>query len=336
MTLNQLRYLLAIVDANFNISLAAARTNATQPGISRQLKLIEEELGFRVFARKGKNLQRLTRAGEELIARARAIVGEIRNIETLAANHREETRGLLRLAATQTLGRYVLPSALLRLRARFGGVQVRLRPGGQDECLDLLDRDEIDLALVSTEGSRPPGDVAIPLFHWNRAVIAPRTSALAARAGKLTLAELAALPLVAADAATHSQYKVGRVFHDAGLVPNIACTARDADTIKAFVRLDLGTGIVAEMALLPADDDLVDLGGSALFPLCTTWAILRSDRIQRDYLFELLRELAPMLPREDILALIEGAEPDDLTAKVLHWRMMAARAPIAAPGPVTA
>jgi LysR family transcriptional regulator, cys regulon transcriptional activator len=319
MTLTQLRYLLAIADARLNISLAATRVNATQPGLSRQLKALEDELGFQIFVRRGKSLEQVTRSGAELIERARAVLGEVRNIEAIAANHRQESRGLLRIATTQTLGRFVLPPALGRLRARFGNVQLRLRPGGVDECRAMLERDEIDLALVSTEGERPASDVALPLFSWNRALVAPRDHPLAGGGHPLTLADVAALPLIAAESAADVHYKVGRVFHAQGLTPNIACTARDADTIKTFVRLDLGVGLIAEMALTDADRDLVDLGGGALFPTCITWAILRGDRIQRDYVFELLGELAPGLARADIHRVLGGDTGRDLTGTIAHW-----------------
>lgn len=322
MTLTQIRYLLAIVDAELNISLAATRVHATQPGISRQLKLLEEELGFQVFERRGKSLERTTAAGVRLIERARIILGEVRNVEAIAANHRRETRGVLRVATTQTLGRFVLPPALQRLRARFPNVQLRLHPGGEDECLAMLARDEIDLALVSTEGERPSSGLAIPLFFWNRTLVALPDHLFAVRRDPITLADVALVPLIAADVATHADYKIGRTFREHGLEPNIICTARDADTIKTFVRLGLGVGLIAEMALLKSDEDLVDLGAGHLFARCTTWAVLRSDRIQRDYLFELLRELSPGLPRDEVHRVLAGERDIELSGNVSHWRDM--------------
>lgn len=320
MTLTQLRYLLAIADANLNISLAASRLNATQPGLSRQLIQIEEELGFQIFMRHARRLIRLTARGQEVIDRARVVLGEVHNIEAMAANHRRDTRGTLRIATTQTLGRFVLPAALGRLRARFSNVSLRLRPGGEQECLAMLERDEIDLALVSTEGPRPACDLAIPLFTWNRALVTKRDHPLANSTGDLTLAELARYPLVAAENATGLHYKLGRAFHAQGLQPNISCTARDADTIKTFVRHDLGVGLIAEMAMTPQDDDLVNLHAGDLFPTCTTWAIMRSDRVQRDYVFSLLHELAPALGQEEIDMALQGGADIDLTGRIAHWR----------------
>jgi LysR family cys regulon transcriptional activator len=318
MTLNQLRCLLAIAECDLNISMAARQLNTTQPAVSRQLKQIEEELGFQVFMRRGKSLVRPTGSGVPLLERARAILGEVRNIDAIAANHRNETRGTLRVAATQALGRFVLPPALERLRRRFEGVRFRLRPGDGAECLELLGRDEIDLGLVSTEGERPPCDIAIPLFTWRRAVIAPCDHPLARETARteqpLTLARLAEFPLIAAETATDPRTKLGRAFHLAGLEPDIVCTARDADTILTFVRNGFGVGLIAEMALAGSNDDLADLGGRDLFPLCTTWAILRADRIQRDYVFELLKALAPGLDQARIDQIMAGdgrASPAD-------------------------
>ena len=319
MTLTQLRCLVAIVDANRNMSVAAMRMGATQPGLSRQLRQIEDELGFQIFVRRGKALDRVTANGTALIERARAILGEVRNIDVLAANHRGDTRGTLRIAATQALSRFVLPPALDQLRARFDEVRFRLRPGDEDECLAMLARDEIDLGLVSTEGERPPCAVAIPLFRWERALIVPRNHVLVTAALPLTLEMIAEHPIIAAESATNPQTKLGRAFHAQNLTPDIVCTARDADSIKTFVRRGFGVGLVAEMALTQDDDDLADLDGRGLFPRCITWAILRPDRIQRDYVFELLRTLAPTLSGDSIDRMIGGMSDPESAAYIPSW-----------------
>ncbi|RVU03233.1 LysR family transcriptional regulator [Novosphingobium umbonatum] len=309
MNLAQMRSLLAIMDADCNISLAASRLNATQPALSRQLKQLEEELGFQIFLRRGKSLGQPTPSGAAVLGHARKLLGEMANIETLAANHRRETRGLMRIAATQTLGRFVLPPALRRLKRRFADLQFRLHPGGEGECIAMLERDEIDLALVSTEGERPAAFAAIPLFSWQRVLVVPAAHSWAMRERPVTLAELADVPLVAAETITRHDYKLGRSFHAAGLHPTIACTARDADTMKTFVRMDLGVGVMAEMALTEQDADLIALPTGHLFPGCITWALLRGDRIQRDFIFELLRELAPTLSIEAIDKALQGDAP---------------------------
>jgi DNA-binding transcriptional LysR family regulator len=325
MTLTQLRFLVAVVDADLNISLAAAQVNATQPNISNQIKLIEDELGFQIFVRKGKSLEQLTQCGEQLIERARAVLTEVHNIRSIAANHRNDTRGLLRIAATHTQCRFVLPSALARLKARYPDVTLQLKPGGEAEALAMLKRDQADVAIVSTQDALPAGDIVLPLFQWRFALIAPRDHPFAKLDRPVTLADLADTPLVANEASmSRSDSGPARIFKARGFRPNVACTARDADTIKTCVRAGLGVGILSELALDADDPDIVALSGEDLFPVSTSWAVLRRDRIHRDYVFELLSTLGPALTRKDILAALNGAADPHLVKKARRWSRLAA------------
>jgi len=323
MTLIQLRYLVAIVDAKLNIGVAATRVNATQPGISKQLKQIEDELGFQVFIRKGKRLESTTDGGGAVIERARVILAEIENIRAVAANHVNQTRGQLRIATTQTQIRFVLPPALSRLKARYPDVSARLTPASEPEALAMLDRDQADLAIVSTIGARPSGEIALPLYRWQRMLITPRNHPLTVLTRPLTLADLAVTPLVTYESALQPDSSVSQAFQAKKLTPNFACTTRDADTIKTCVRSGLGVGIVAEMALGPVDVDLIQRPADDLFATCTTWLVLRRDRVHRNYLFELLGVLAPHLARDQIHAALHGAFDEALPAQAPAWRTIA-------------
>ncbi len=166
MTLAQLNYLLAIVDAGLNITLAAERVNATQPGLSKQLRQLEERLALRLFVRRGRNLERLTPEGDEVVRRARAIVAEVENIRTFAVSRRTEQGGSLHVETTHIQALHVLPEALAALRARFPTLDVTL--GFSADAADAEQRLRgADLRLFSTDGGRPAGDIAIPLYHWN-------------------------------------------------------------------------------------------------------------------------------------------------------------------------
>jgi DNA-binding transcriptional LysR family regulator len=323
MTLTQLRYLVAIVDANLNISLAATQLNTTQPGMSKQLRHIEDELGFQVFVRKGKSLVQLTEDGVRVLAHARSALREVQNIRTIAADHRGEARGQLRVATSQTLGRFVLTFALAQLKSRFPGVAVGLKSAGEVDALALLERDQADLAIISTEGDRPAGDVVLPLFRYRRVLIAKRDHPLALRPHPIGLADLAEVPLVTYESATTSNFKLGRAFHAQGVQPNIACTARDADTIKTCVRLGLGIGLIPEMAIEASDADLTIVGTAEIFPECVSWAVMQRERVRHDYVIEFLRLLAPSMSRDEIQSAMEGMGELRLENTPSDWREIA-------------
>lgn len=307
MTLTQLRYLAAIADAGLNITLAASRVHATQPGLSKQLKLLEDELGFLLFQRKGRSLEAITPAGQDVLAHARRVLAEAGNIRAYAANERGEKQGRLTLVTTHTQARFVLPPAIAAVARRFPDVSIHLQPASEGEVLAQLASGQADFAVVSTAGEMPTGGLAVPLYRWRRLVLVPSAHALAALDRAPTLAELAPLPLVSYESTNKPESSLRRAFAEAGLVPQIAMTARDADLIKTYVRAGLGVGLLAEMAVGTRDDaDLVALPAPAAIPECTSWAVLPRERVLRDYALELLLALAPQLDRADLKRAVAG------------------------------
>lgn len=307
MTLTQLRYFAAIVDAGLNITLAAERVHATQPGLSKQLKQLEDELGFLLFARKGRSLESLTPGGRQVLEHARRLLAEAGNIRAYAANQRRDGHGRLVIATTHTQARFVLPPAVARVKQAYPQVSVHLHPSGEAEVLDLLARGEADCAVISTAGDAPAGGVAVPLFRWKRAVVVPRAHPLASAGGAPTLEQLAAQPLVSYESSVRPDSSLRRTFAERGLAPQLAMTARDADLIKTYVRAGLGVGLLAEMAYSPADDaDLIALQAPAAIPECVSWAVLPRERVLRDYTLELLTALAPQLDRHDLRRVLAG------------------------------
>lgn len=296
MTLTQLRYLIAIVDADLNITKAAERVFATQPGISKQLRQIEGELGFRVFERDGRKLTGITPGGAKVLERARTIAGEVDNIRTLAANLKGATDGELRIATTHTQARFVLPPAISSLARGFPDVMVRLLPGRESETVSLLESGEVDFALISTVGEPPAGAAhAIPLYRWQRRVIVPRTHPLASLGRQPSLQDLAAHPLVSYDSSRLPTSSLRQTFAGSGLEPQIACTAHDAELIKTYVRAGLGPGILAEMAWLPEDAADLACFPVAELPTCTAWLLLRQDILLRDFMLAFITNLAPQV-----------------------------------------
>jgi DNA-binding transcriptional LysR family regulator len=325
MTLAQLRYLVAIADAGLNITQAAERVHATQPGLSKQLRQLEDELGFQLFVRKGKSLDSVTDAGHQVLQRARVILAEAANIRAMAANLRNESRGELRIATTHTQARFALPGALGALNAAYPDVSVHLQPGRDAEILGLLENGKVDVAVISTAGPAPAGVIALPAYHWQRVALVPRQHALAARRQPATLEDLAQLPLISYESSLKPESSLRRAFDAVGLLPQIAMTASDADLIKTYVRAGLGVGVLAEMAILPGDDDLRVLPTGHLFPRCTTWIVLRRERVLRDYVLAFINLFAPHLDKRDVRrALAEDAAAE--WSDVPQWRQRPALA----------
>jgi len=320
MTLAQLRYLVAIADAGLNITLAAERVHATQPGLSKQLRQLEDELGFQLFVRKGKSLDAVTRAGEQVLERARTILAEAANIRAIAANLRQETSGELRIATTHTQARFALPAAIGALNLRYPEVSVHLQPGRDGEVLAQLDEDRADIAVISTVGAPPATGIALPAYRWQRVILVPQGHPLGASGKPPSLEDLAALPLVSYDSSLRDDSSLRRAFEAVGLRPQIAMTAGDADLIKTYVRAGLGIGVLAEMALLDSDTDLNPLPADHLFAQCTTWIVLRRETVLREYVLEFIARFAPHLDRRDVSrALTADATPIEWPAAP-HWR----------------
>ena len=304
MTLTQLRYLVAIADSGLNITQAAERVHATQPGLSKQLKQLEDELGFQLFSRKGRSLESIAPAGVRVIEHARKVLAEVANIRSYAANERGEHSGRLLLATTHTQARYVLPPAIAAIKREFPQVSVDLLAAGDSDVLGKLD--QADLALISTAGSVPSGGVAVPVFRWRRVLLVQAVHPLAGLQRAPTLAELASHPLISYESSTRADSSLQRAFAGAGVTAQIAMTARDANLIKTYVRAGLGAGLLAEMATGGDDADLRIIPAPAEIPECITWAVIPRGRVLRDYALSLLHGLAPQLDRRDLRRVLEG------------------------------
>ena len=327
MTLTQLRYLVAIADSGLNITQAAQRVHATQPGLSKQLKQLEDELGFQLFIRKGRSLDGIAPAGGRGIEHARRILAEAANIRSYAANERGEHCGRLLLATTHTQARYVLPPVIAAIKRDFPRVSVDLLAAGDAEVLGALD--QADLALISTPGSEPQGGgIAVPLFRRRRVLLVQELHPLAALQAAPSLVELARHPLISYESSTRADSSLQRTFANAGVSPQVAMTARDANLIKTYVRAGLGAGLLAEMAIGEREDaDLRILPAPAELPECITWAVIPRGRVLRDYALALLQGLAPQLDAFDLRRVLEGNQDPRWPAPP-SWREL--RQPVAA------
>ena len=301
--LQQLRFLCAIVDHGLNVSDAAEALFTSQPGISKQVRLLEDELGVRVFVRQGKRLTGLTPAGEALVATARRALGEIENLKRVGTEFRNDDAGTLAIATTHTQARYVLPPMLQGFRRALPQGPAGAAPGqpGPGRRTDTL-RGDVDVGIATEALAGYSELVTLPCYQWNRCVLVPRGHPLA-KAKPLTLEAIARHPIVTYDFAFTGRSQINAAFDAAGLAPNVVLTALDADVIKTYVELGMGVGIVAQMAYDPARDaGLVGLPAGPPVRAVTTRLALRRGVFLRGYVYDFIARFAPTLDRATVAA----------------------------------
>jgi LysR family cys regulon transcriptional activator len=311
MKLHQLRYLAAVARSGLNITAAAQTLHTSQPGVSKQIRLLEEELGFQIFVREGRNLTRITPAGAQVIERAMRILKEAQSIRALSTELRDEGRGSLSIGTTHTQARYVLPDVLREFRARYPQVRLHLHQGTSEQIAQMVAQDRIDCAIATGSEQLFPELTLLPCYRWNRVVIVPRSHPLAS-AGKLSYRMLASHPIITYTFSFTGPSSLNEAFAKAGLTPDVAITARDADVIVTYVRLGLGVGIVAHMAVAEDDPELAVLDVSHLLPAHITWLGFRRGTLLRRYMIDFAQLLAPHLDRR----LIERAHRASTQAEV--------------------
>jgi len=308
--LTGLRCLVQIVESRLNVSAAAQAMHLSQPSVSRQLRQLEDALGFQVFARHGRSLVGITPAGTQAIDVARRVVRDVEGLHGFAAHARGEAGAELLIAAPQGYVLHLLPPLLSQLRERYPDIGVRIRTLGEGERVRAAEHDRCDMVMLSSAGDERPDGIAIPLFHWKRVAIVSREHPLAAHKGPLSLETLATWPLVTYEASRQPDSSFCRVMAAAGLRPKFACSAQDGDTLKAYAHAGLGVGLVAELALGPGDRErFIALEVEDRLPDCTAWAGLPRGRVLRQPTIELLRLLAPQLDSEALRRASQGMPP---------------------------
>jgi len=312
--LHQLRYLAAVVQNDLNITAASQKLHTSQPGVSKQIKLLEEELGFELFVRQGRNLARITPAGQQVIERALRILQETQSIRDLSADFRAEDKGTLSLGTTHTQARYVLPEVVRAFRHRYPDVRLNLHQGTSEQIAEMVAEDRIQCAIATGSEHRFPDLTLLPCYRWHRTVIVPRHHPLSC-IGKLTLRALSAYPLITYTFSFTGPSSLHDTFARAGLTPNVAITAHDADVIQTYVRLGLGVGIVAPMAVDPEDPHLVAIDAAHLFAAHTTWLGFRRGTLLRKYMIDFAQLFAPHLDRRTI----DRAHRSTDSAEVARW-----------------
>lgn len=317
MNLQQLRFIDAVAASELNISRAAEVLFTSQPGISKQIRQLEDELGVEIFQRNGKHLKALTPAGARIVQTAREILQRIDGIRAIADEYTDESKGSLSIATTHTQSRYMLPPVIKRFIERYPDVSLHMHQGTPMQISELAARGAADFA-IATEALELFDDlVMMPCFEWNRSVLVPVGHPLA-KVRKLTLQALAEHPIVTYVFGFTGRSKLDQAFEHAGLKPRVVFTATDADVIKTYVRLGLGVGIIASMAVEPQRDaDLVTLDASHLFDWSTTSIGFRKETWLRGYMYAFIEMFAPQLTRslvERFVAATDKREREALAA----------------------
>ncbi|HDZ45770.1 hypothetical protein LCGC14_0191600 [marine sediment metagenome] len=301
MKLQQLRYIWEVNRHNLNVSATAQSLFTSQPGISKQIRLLEDELGVEIFARSGKHLTRVTPAGQSIVDLAGQVLRLADNIKQVAQEHSDERRGSLAIATTHTQARYALPPIISEFTLKYPDVALHMQQGTPKQIAQMVSEGQADFAIATESLELFTDLVLLPCYRWNRCVLVPKDHPLATLQGPLTLEELADHPLVTYVFGFTGRSQLDDAFKAKGLTPNVVLTASDADVIKTYVRLGMGVGIVAHMAVDAAlDVDLVALDGSHLFASSTTKIGIRRGTFMRGYMYDFLERFAPHLTRDRV------------------------------------
>lgn len=311
MKLQQLRYIWEVAHHDLNVSATAQSLFTSQPGISKQIRLLEDELGVEVFARSGKHLTHVTPAGEVILELAGEILRKADSIKRVAQEFSNERSGTLSIATTHTQARYVLPGIIKEFIASYPDVSLQMQQGTPMQIAEMAAEGTVDFA-IATEALELFSDlIMLPCFRWNRCIVVPRNHPLA-QMDKLTLEAVAAHPIVTYTFGFTGRSKLDDAFNSLGLTPKVIFTAVDADVIKTYVRLGLGIGIIAGLAYDDdLDTDLVKLDASHLFASSVTSLGFRKGTFLRGYMYDFIVELAPHLTRDIVQEALSRSNPSE-------------------------
>lgn len=295
MKLQQLRYLCEVEKQGLNLSKAAKILHTSQPGISKQIQLLEDELGVEIFVRNGKRVAKITPPGQIILEIAERILSETKNLKRVGQEFTNKNMGALTIATTHTQARYVLPPTIRRFTARYPKVNLSLRQGNPTQISELVTSGEADIAIATEAIELFHELVMLPCYQWNRCIITPPEHPLL-KLSKLTLEAIARYPIITYDFAFTGRSKINQAFEAKELAPIVVLTALDADVIKTYVELGLGIGIVAQMAFDPKrDKHLRSMDASHLFEPSTTRIGISRNSYLRSYELDFIEMFAPHL-----------------------------------------
>jgi LysR family cys regulon transcriptional activator len=306
MKLQQLRCLTEVARRGLNVSEAAEALHTSQPGVSKQIRALEDELGVQVFVRHGKRLVSVTEPGKAVVAIAERILAEAQNLRRAGEEFANDQLGTLTIAATHTQARYALPKAVAAFKRRYPKVELLIHQGNPTQICEQVLAGEADMGVATEMISLYPELVSLPVYQWNRCVVVPPKHALL-KESPLTLEKLAEHPIVTYDFAFANRSLVQKAFEARNLKPHVVLSAQDSDVIKTYVELGLGVGILAKMAFdAKRDLNLRAIDASHLFESSTTRLGIKRGAYLRRYAYDFIELFAPQLARSTVERAVRG------------------------------
>ena len=300
MKLQQLRCVYQIVQNNFNISKAAEFLHTSQPGVSKQIQLLEDEIGIKIFQRNGKRLTGLSNAGNDLYKSISEIIREVSNIKNISHEHGNDDTGSFTIATTHTQARYKLPKVVEAFVKKYPKIDLNIHQGDPSQVTEQILKGDADVGIATESIGHNANIICIPCYSWNRVLVFPKNHALSS-IKEITLQNIASYPMITYDYAFTGSTIVSKVFKDANISPNIMLTAIDADVIKTYVELNLGVGLIAEMAYDKNKDSTLEIRDvSHLFPTSTTYIGIRKETFVRGLVYDFIKMFTPDITDFDL------------------------------------
>lgn len=312
MNLHQFRFVLEAVRRNLNLTEAARALHTSQPGVSKAILELEDELGIDIFARHGKRIKRLTEPGQHVVRSIEIILREVQNLKRIGNEYAAQDSGTLSIATTHTQARYVLPPAVARLRQAYPKVAVTLHQGAPDQVARWVLEDAADIGIATESLSQYDDLVTLPCYEWQHALVLPPGHPLLERE-RIGLEDLAAYPLITYHPTFTGRTRIDHAFAQRGLSPQIVLEAIDSDVIKTYVKLGMGVGIVAEMAVQGDErtPELIARPAGYLFGHNVARVAFKCGAYLRQFVLRFAEFLSDRLSRDLILRAMEGGGHDD-------------------------
>jgi LysR family cys regulon transcriptional activator len=310
--LHQFRFVLEAVRRNLNLTEAARALHTSQPGVSKAILELEDELGIDIFARHGKRIKRLTEPGQHVVRSIEIILREVQNLKRIGNEYAAQDSGTLSIATTHTQARYVLPPAVARLRQTSPKVAVTLHQGAPDQVARWVLEDAADIGIATESLSQYDDLVTLPCYEWQHALVLPPGHPLLERE-RIGLEDLAAYPLITYHPTFTGRTRIDHAFAQRGLSPQIVLEAIDSDVIKTYVKLGMGVGIVAEMAVQGDEraPELIARPAGYLFGHNVARVAFKRGAYLRQFVLRFAEFLSDRLSRDLILRAMDGGGHDD-------------------------
>jgi LysR family transcriptional regulator, cys regulon transcriptional activator len=310
MNLHQFRFVQEAVRRNLNLTEVAKSLHTSQPGVSKAIIELEEELGIEIFSRHGKRLKRVTEPGQHVLRSIEVILREVGNLKRIGEQFSAEDSGTLSIATTHTQARYVLPVPVAKLREAYPNVNISLHQGAPAQVAQMVMDEVAEIGIATESLSEYPELVTLPCYEWEHMLVLPKSHPLAGKV-RITLEDLAAEPIITYHPSFTGRTRIDKAFAAKGLTPRIALEAIDSDVIKTYVRLGLGVGIVAEMAVKDGlDDDLVARPASLLFGKNVARIAFKRSAYIRHFVYDFAALLSDRLDRNLIMKALDGHPTD--------------------------